>query len=306
MSAVDAHPDVSWQADLQLAIRGLSVLITEQKAAHYNPVQLNAEIAQHAGRGDDTVDAPIPLVGTFLFSKEPPSDLPPTHVTPGFGDDAAPAVVAAAAPASAPASAPVHEGWWHRFMESFGVGEDAQQREVPTLEPVEPLEPLKPADVALDAPLDPTVPAVAAAAVAAVAGTPVPAEAGGSEYARRSKDLSRYALTLRVYQVIAHDGVFDFSTNLEQVGDWEDVLIVDIGRSADGRFGAWTGWNSTVSGAINQLGQMPDPLTLVPDQQDPNVIRAVLDLPPAARALPVFGPDAQLAFTIVNRDRKVA
>lgn len=304
-SAVDAHPEISWQADLQLAIRGLSVLITEQKAAHYNPVQLNAEIKQHAGRGGDSVDAPIPLVGTFLFSKEPPADLPPTNVTPGVGDEAGAAVAASAAtpasdsnaPAPAPAHAePEHQGWWHRFLESLTAGED-EEGPAPSIEPV---------NVALDNPLDPTLPAVAAVAVAAVAATPVPDEAGGGDYARASKDLSRYALTLRVYQVITHDGVFDFSTNLEQVGDWQDVLIVDIGRSADGRFGAWTGWNSTVPGAINQLGQMKDPLTLTPDAQNPNVVRAVLDLPDAARALPVFGPAAQLAFTIVNRDPKTA
>nr|WP_246313150.1 hypothetical protein [Leifsonia shinshuensis] len=300
-SVVAAQPDVAWQADLQLAIRGLSVLITEQKAVHYNPVQLNSEIAQHApgSPGEDSVDAPIPLVGTFLFSKEPPADLPPTQVTPGVGDAPSPAVAAptaASAPASAPA--PAREGWWHRFVDSVG-GEHEQAA---------------PVDVPLENPLDPTIPAVAAQAVSAVADDlaagagadagAAPAGGAASDYARLSQDLSRYALTLRVYQVITRNGVFDFSSNLEQVGDWQDVLIVDIGRSADGRFGAWTGWNSAVPGAINQLGQMADALALTPDPQDPNVIRAVLDLPPAARALPVFGPAAQLAFTIVNRDAK--
>ncbi|MEY9853911.1 pimeloyl-ACP methyl ester carboxylesterase [Leifsonia sp. EB41] len=292
-SVVAAQPDVSWQADLQLAIRGLSVLITEQKAVHYNPVQLNAEIAQHApgAPGDDSVDAPIPLVGTFLFSKEPPTDLPPTHVTPGVGDDPTPAVVVDDAP-----EPPAHQGWWHRFVESFGAGNDESGPDAGS----------QPVDIALANPLDPTLPEVSASAVAAVAhelattaaqSTPV-----ASDYARLSEDLSRYALTLRVYQVITRNGVFDFSSNLEQVGDWQDVLIVDIGRAADGRFGAWTGWNSAVPGAINQLGQMADELVLTPDPQDRNVIHAVLDLPAAARALPVFGPAAQLAFTIVNRD----
>jgi hypothetical protein len=308
-SAVAAQPDVAWQADLQLAIRGLSVLITEQKAVHYNPVQLNAEIAQHApgSPGEDSVDAPIPLVGTFLFSKEPPSDLPPTNVTPGVGDDPTPAVapVAPASPASPAAGTaadaqPSRQGWWHRFLDSFSEGEEEQEREAPTLEPV---------TVALDNPLDPTLPAVAAAAVASVA-QDLAAEAAQSasastpagNYEQLSHDLSRYALTLRVYQVITRNGVFDFSSNLEQVGDWQDVLIVDIGRSADGRFGAWTGWNSAVPGAINQLGQMTDELTLTPEPQNRNVIRAVLPLPDAARALPVFGPAAQLVFTITNRD----
>ncbi|MEY9950966.1 esterase/lipase family protein [Leifsonia sp. EB34] len=309
-SVVAAQPDVAWQADLQLAIRGLSVLITEQKAMHYNPVQLNAEIAQHApgATGDDSVDAPIPLVGTFLFSKEPPADLPPTHVTPGVGDDTGPAAAPAAsstAPAAsstahaaptAPSAAPARQGWWHRFVESFGAGEDEPAADAASLQPV---------DIALENPLDPTLPEVSAAAVASVAHDLTAAAAAApvaSDYARLSQDLSRYALTLRVYQVITHDGVFDFSSNLEQVGDWQDVLIVDIGRAADGRFGAWTGWNSAVPGAVNQVGQMADELTLTPDRQDRNVIHAVLDLPAAARALPIFGPAAQLAFTIVNRD----
>lgn len=300
-SVVTARPDVAWQADLQLAIRGLSVLITEQKAAHYNPVQLNAEIAQHApgAVGEDSVDAPIPLVGTFLFSKEPPSDLPPTHVTPGVGDDPGPAVTAAAAPAAEDAPAPAeHQGWWHRFVASFGGDDDEPGAGAGREE-----------DVPLQNPLDPTLPGVSTAAIAAVAdefatAAGVSTTAATGDYARLSRDLSRYALTLRVYQVITRNGVFDFSSNLEQVGDWQDVLIVDLGRSADGRFGAWTGWNSAVPGAINQLGQMTDALALTPDPQDRNVIHAVLDLPEAARALPIFGPAARLTFTITNRDRE--
>ncbi len=300
-SAIAAHPDIAWQADLQLAIRGLSVLITEQKAAHYNPVQLNAEIAQHApgAPGDDTVDAPIPLVGTFLFSKEPPSDLPPTNVTPGVGDDPVPAAATPIGPAESrdgdPAFRPAHAGWWQRFVESFGAGDEERAGTASGGS----------MDGSLQNPLDPTLPDVAAATVASVAHdlATAAAHAGdGSEYAKLSEGLSRYALTLRVYQVITRNGVFDFSSNLEQVGDWQDVLIVDIGRSADGRFGAWTGWNSAVPGAINQLGQMTDELTLSPDPADRDVIRAVLPLPAAARALPVFGPSAQLVFTIRNRD----
>jgi hypothetical protein len=164
-------------------------------------------------------------------------------------------------------------------------------------------------DVPLQNPLDPTLPGVSTAAIAAVAdefatAAGVSTTAATGDYARLSRDLSRYALTLRVYQVITRNGVFDFSSNLEQVGDWQDVLIVDLGRSADGRVGAWTGWNSAVPGAINQLGQMTDALVLTPDPQDRNVIHAVLDLPEAARALPIFGPAARLTFTITNRDRE--
>jgi pimeloyl-ACP methyl ester carboxylesterase len=55
--------DPVWQADMRLAIRGLPVLISEQQAAHWCPIQLNEEL----GRVDDDPDHPVPLVKTFLM-----------------------------------------------------------------------------------------------------------------------------------------------------------------------------------------------------------------------------------------------
>jgi pimeloyl-ACP methyl ester carboxylesterase len=52
-----------WQADMRLAIRGQSIVMSEQLAAHYCPIQLNDEIR----RKGDSPDHPVPLVSTFLL-----------------------------------------------------------------------------------------------------------------------------------------------------------------------------------------------------------------------------------------------
>jgi pimeloyl-ACP methyl ester carboxylesterase len=59
-----------WQADMRLAVRGLSVVMSEQLAAHWCPIQLNDELA----RPVDSVDTPVPLVTTFLL--DPAQQLP--------------------------------------------------------------------------------------------------------------------------------------------------------------------------------------------------------------------------------------
>lgn len=113
--------------------------------------------------------------------------------------------------------------------------------------------------------------------------------------------LSRYALTLKVYQVSTKNDHFDFSNTLEQVDDWQDILIVDIGKSADGQHGIWTAWKSPIPDGINTIGQMPHPLHL--EAVDP-VRRCTgkLDLPEKANALPVLGANAKLSLIITNRD----
>jgi pimeloyl-ACP methyl ester carboxylesterase len=52
-----------WQADMGLAIRGLSVVISEQQAGHWCPIQINDELRRLAGSEDKSV----PLVSTFLL-----------------------------------------------------------------------------------------------------------------------------------------------------------------------------------------------------------------------------------------------
>ena len=48
---------------MRLAIRGLPVVMSEQLAAHWCPIQLNDELSA-AG---DAPDHPVPLVSTFLL-----------------------------------------------------------------------------------------------------------------------------------------------------------------------------------------------------------------------------------------------
>jgi len=53
-----------WQGELRVSIRGLPVIINEQLAAHYCPIQLNKE----AGRiPPDSPDTPVPLATVFLL-----------------------------------------------------------------------------------------------------------------------------------------------------------------------------------------------------------------------------------------------
>ncbi|MFP3466043.1 esterase/lipase family protein [Leifsonia sp. SIMBA_070] len=211
----DLANGVAWQADMRLAIRGLSVLMTEQTAAHYCPIQLN-EVRDPSAT--DSIDTPVPLVGTFLLQKEPPDDLGPTLVAED-GD--------ATTPADAPA------------------------------------------------------PALAAT----------------------SDQLSRYALSLKVYQVETsrRTGAFDFSDHLEQVGDWNDVLIVDVGRpSPDAPFGVWTGWNTEVAGPIAERAQMPNLLDL-PQQANGAVRVGRVPLPQRALTLPIFDGNTELLITISER-----
>jgi pimeloyl-ACP methyl ester carboxylesterase len=189
-----------WQADLRLAIRGLPVLISEQQAAHWCPIQLNEELR----RLTDTSDHPVPLVTTFL--------------------------------------------------------------------------------------LDP-----------ARIGT----EPGANQPSHRGR--ARYTLSLRVYKLEEQGSSFRFANHLEQVPDWVDSLIVDVGPSDDDTgLHAWPAWNSQVAGPNDSF----DPITQgLPEDPGPAAMTRTgdqwqchVDLPPVARALPILGPTAALTISITDRD----
>lgn len=188
-SGLGAH--TAWQADMRLAIRGLPIVMTEQQAAHWCPIQLNDEIE----RKQDSPDSPVPIVATFLLKREPPKGAQPPSDTDG---------------------------------------------------------------------------------------------------------VARYALTLRVYKIVSDAGGFDFANHLEQVSDWADSLIVDVGASASGEgLQAWTGWSSMVDGAIDALPTMPDALTLKPTGE-PGVYEGTVPLPAGARSLPVFTQDSALVIRVAD------
>ena len=71
----EAEPAAVWQADLRLSVRGLPVVLSEQRADQYTPIQLNAELQQH----NDSPDHPVPLLTTFLFEQTTASGATPAR-----------------------------------------------------------------------------------------------------------------------------------------------------------------------------------------------------------------------------------
>ncbi|SHN32664.1 esterase/lipase family protein [Actinacidiphila paucisporea] len=62
----DTDPNVTWQAEVRLAVRGLPVVLHERLAAHWCPLQLSAP-------GEDgSADGAVRLATTFLSSRLPP------------------------------------------------------------------------------------------------------------------------------------------------------------------------------------------------------------------------------------------
>ena len=66
-----ARDDLVWQAEVRLSIRGVSIVMHEQTADHWCPIQLSIP------RTDDTPDTPVPLVTTFLSSALRPTSSSP-------------------------------------------------------------------------------------------------------------------------------------------------------------------------------------------------------------------------------------
>jgi pimeloyl-ACP methyl ester carboxylesterase len=192
----DAQPPVVWQADMRLAVRGLPVVLSEQRADQYTPIQLNDELQQR----QDSPDHPVPLVTTFLLD-----------------------------PNAQPGSAPDQ----HRGR-------------------------------------------------------------------------ARYSMTLRVGNLAQNDRSFDFREHLEQVADWADTAIFDVGpNDAGDGLQAWAAWNSEASGVINKVDPItPNPCPIV--RTAGGHFQFELPLPATAQALPILGPNAKLLITITDRDPAMA
>jgi pimeloyl-ACP methyl ester carboxylesterase len=188
-----------WQADLRLAVRGLPVLLSEQSASQWCPIQINDELARHV----DAPDTPVPLVATFLLD-------------PGHERE----LVAERGQA---VSAPAHGG------------------------------------------------------------------------------LMRYALSLRVYKLVEHGTTFRFADHLEQVADWSDALLVDLGANDAGTgMAAWAAWNSAIPGANDeQVRVAPTPLKLT---HADGALVATVPLPDIAKTLPVLGDRARLSLRVLDRE----
>jgi len=61
---LDQDPALSWQLDMRLSIRGLSVVMSEQLAEHWCPIMLTAPAGQPSPLAQD---GGLPLAGTFLL-----------------------------------------------------------------------------------------------------------------------------------------------------------------------------------------------------------------------------------------------
>ncbi|MGY1933576.1 esterase/lipase family protein [Nocardia gipuzkoensis] len=188
-----------WQADVRLSVRGLPVIISEQRTDQYCPIQLNEELKRNRADNLDTPDRPVPLLTTFLFD---------------------------------------------------------------------------PAD--LHSPRDKKV-----------------AEQHGGR--------ARYSITLRVGKLIERERGFEFADHMEQVFDWADSLIVDVGPEDSGEgLQAWMAWNTEINGAIDDF----DPIAkfpIRPTSIDGGQWKCQVALPYAARKLPIFGDAAALDITITDR-----
>jgi pimeloyl-ACP methyl ester carboxylesterase len=199
LTAAAGNGTTSWQADMRLAVRGLPVVLSEQRADQFCPVQLNDELA----RQSDTPDHPVPLLTTFLLDP---------HAAGG---------------------------------RTATVEEETSDKH------------------------------------------------GG---------IARYSMTLRVAQVKEHDRFFDFSDHLEQVFDWADAAIFDVGPDQAGTgLVAWANWNTQIPGALDDF----DPTTTAARQQISRLSggqwQFELPLPDAGRSLHCLGPDAKLRITITDR-----
>ncbi|MFF3405244.1 hypothetical protein ACFYW8_03315 [Streptomyces sp. NPDC002742] len=114
--------------------------------------------------------------------------------------------------------------------------------------------------------------------------------AGGS-------DTMRYALHLRILSLHRRDGLLSFNDHLEQVADFDDILVIDVG--ADPAAPAISaGWNSEITGRISDY--VPEGRTRADENPAPGVWVNHIELP--ATAAPMLGEDARIRLTVTPWD----
>ena len=173
--------DRVWQAEAQLAIRGLSVLIHEQSAEHFCPVDLNA-----TAKEIETPLSPVPLVTIFLQPKNRP--------------------------------------------------------------------------------------------------------------------VCRYALHLKIISLQESGGIFGFGDHLEQIGDWEDTLIVDVevNQEDGGAKSVRWQWNSTLPGRIADEVQLANQIDWASDAASDGTWQLPIALTDMGRTL--IGDEARLELSVSKWD----
>lgn len=84
----------------------------------------------------------------------------------------------------------------------------------------------------------------------------------------------RFALRVRVLSLREEGGQFRFGDHLEQTTDFDDTLLVDVGRGATG-LAAWSAWTSEIRSPLRSYTPTGDPLA----DQDPETGVWVRDIP---------------------------
>lgn len=112
----------------------------------------------------------------------------------------------------------------------------------------------------------------------------------------KAMDTARYSLHLRLLSLRQRSGFFDFGDHLEQTADFDDVLIVDIGRVA-GRMSAWAIWNTEIDMPLRDYKPLGDAL---PDTNPaPGRWVSTIPLPSAARNY--LGSEVSVRLTVTDR-----
>lgn len=136
-----------------------------------------------------------------------------------------------------------------------------------------------------------------------------PATIGASDDSQHLR--ARYALSLRIFHLTQHDGGYSWDSHLEQTPDWEDTLIVDVGRKSEDpvtAVRAWLAWNSQVSGAPDRFDPITDGLPNDADHQasvfteEGGTLYCDVPLPKVSHPIPCLGNNAHLRLNVSKRD----
>ena len=110
---------------------------------------------------------------------------------------------------------------------------------------------------------------------------------------------SRYTLELRMFHLVEKHGRFFWDDHLEQVADWTDTLIVDVGHRSvsdepEAGLQAGVAWNSGVPGSIDDTDPITaEPLQLVEDGED---LYTEIPLPEVVH--PILGNEVRLRLSV--------
>ncbi|MFD9544631.1 esterase/lipase family protein [Streptomyces sp. NPDC060022] len=98
----------------------------------------------------------------------------------------------------------------------------------------------------------------------------------------------RYALHLRILSLRERDGFLSFGDHLEQTADFDDILVIDVGK------GTWAAWNSLIPGAIRD--HEPSGAPVADEDSSTGVWVAGIPLPESAT--PILGEQARIRLTV--------